>query len=186
MDYINDTELKFKLSEMPQSVENPIIIKYHYLKCENQKIKDKIICLFDNKQVDWNKVNEFIVMAKITKNTRKFYIKLDNENNIYKNKINENKYLELSKMPYYGMIIFLRYKIPILGTSMFINVNNYIGNLMGLIIAEIKYDPNKYTKSQIIEFAEKYLGTNIMNVTSNEKYSYKKLGILNNIIQNKS
>lgn len=184
-----ETELKFKLAKLPDDLKDPYVIKQIYLYFEDQDIKNKVNNLFENTMIEWEKIKEVIIRAKVTMNTKKFFITLKIDGNStrdeYEKILTESEYSEFSKMKYIGMIVKFRYDIPILGTSLVIEVDNYIVGLFGLITAEIEYDKDKYTENQIKEYADKYLGGDIIDITSDAKYKNINLATLNNIVQMK-
>lgn len=103
----------------------------------------------------------------------------------YETILTEDDYYKFSKIPYIGSIIKLRYNFLIPNTNLVIGVDNYIGNLYGLLTAEIEFNREEYSENKIEEFAKKYLGNDIINVTTNNKYKDRNLAILDNIVHDK-
>ena len=179
------TELKFKLSKIPDDLKNPYIVKEIYLHSENQNNKSKIDELFNG--IVWNKIYEIRISAKVTQTCKIFKITLSdcNSNIEFEKTLTEIEYNLFSTMECIGMYIKLRYDIPVSGTNLILNVDNYIGSLFYLITAEIEYDKNKYDEDQVRDYVDKYLGDDIVDITSNSKYKCRNLATLNNIVQTK-
>ena len=186
-----ETELKFKLSKLPDSLkDHPYLIKQIYLKYDDQDLKNKISNLFLNVAIEWQNIAEVRIRAKVTRDDKLYFITLKTdgllERDEYENILSEDQYNDFSRQPYIGAIVKFRYDVPILGTELIIEIDDYIGGLYGLQVAEIEFDQEKYTKEKIIEFAEKYLGEDIIDITADSKYKNKNLAKLNNIVENKS
>jgi CYTH domain-containing protein len=184
-----ETELKFKLTKIPDSLKDPSIIKQFYLKFNNQGIKDKVQEYFPGILIEWGNVVELRVRAEVTRATKSYSITLKSDGTVdrveYSSAIAEDGYNYFSKFPYIGMIMKLRYRLTVLGTDLTVDVDNYIGGLYGLYLAEIEFDRGKYTEEQVREVAEEHFGQDIVDVTADSKYKNRNLAILNNIVQNK-
>ena len=183
-----ETRLKFKLLKLPDSLgvdKNlvPVIIKQIYLVLDDDTIKERINTV-TNLKIEWLKISEIIICTMVTTDNKLCCVTLRSENkNEYESVITESEFYELSSMKNYGMIFKFRYKIKIPDTDLVLEIDNYLGSLLGLMTADIEYDTEKYPNQNIItEFTKKYLGDDIVDVTFDKKYINRNLAILNNVV----
>ena len=172
--------VKFKLSKLPNDLTLPVIIKRIYFDFSLQDVREELIDLFDKDVCQSN--SDAYITATVTATEKQFECTVG----CHTVKIQEVTYDYLKMLPYNGMIFKISYTIPILGTELAFTIDNHIGSLMGLIVAHIQYDDEKNSKESIFEYAEKYLGADIIDVSSDSKYNDDCLARLNNIIVNKN
>jgi len=174
--------LKYKLKEIPKSIElnNTEMCELTYI---NHKEKDVIANVFKliKNCYDKDKITEIRMLMRMMVDTRKFfiYIKINETDKEDEYSIIENDYFEIKKYPHIGSIAWIQHT-TIIPQTISCEINQYIGNLAGLCTAIIRYDdPNNEI---VICNIQDHLGSDILDISNNNRYTERLLATLSNII----
>lgn len=183
-----ETELKFKLKSLPQHLFTcetfcTNIIQY-YLKIEPDT-QVKLQTYFEE-TIDWSTIKEARVRVNYQSfcggSNCEFLLTLKSDGTLQRNEleitIDMDQYSSLCKMPKLGQIIKDRYLVPIEHLNLKLEIDRYYESLNGLFTAEVEYDPIVYTnQEQLIDDIQKFIGTDIENVTYDKRYKNVNLAV---------
>jgi CYTH domain-containing protein len=186
---------KFRLPTLPSvaTTTTPSLISQIYLDIENSEAIKRVDAIFGTYMIDWKNVEEIRVRAETQPgDTYDKYTIVIKDYRRYRDLVVEVNVAQ------YGLTTFedlcavrqnllvekLRYRIPISGSSLVAEIDSYLGDLSGLVIAEIEFDPAKPCKSNIqqdLKMALQLLGPDAVNVTSNNAFKNRELAKLSSV-----
>jgi CYTH domain-containing protein len=184
-----ETELKFRLQKLPKAVAaTPSQISQIYLDIENVAVIKTIEALFSPHKIDWGTVKEARARAETEPGSfdTSYTLTLKGAGDMQRQEMEVALsgiaiYEDLHAARQDHVIEKLRYRVSISGTPLVVEIDLYQGDLSGLVIAEIEFDPANWSTKQVAEMALKVLGPDAVNVTSNKTFKNRELAKLSSV-----
>jgi CYTH domain-containing protein len=178
-----ETELKFKLQALPTCICNPSILQQTYLDGQGDSDLFNRLMLLDGldmnemgtikevrlrTQSNLDKIEHILTLKSDGQMSRKeFECQLSTESyDWYKQRKTIGK-----------PITKIRYQYPIPETTLILEVDQYLEQHTGLIIAEVEFDPSQYNKQHVTFYVIKTLGNTVNDVTNDKTYKNAYLAI---------
>jgi CYTH domain-containing protein len=179
-----EVKIKYRLSQLPKELKNPAIIEQIYLDfSSNGDLKDEAVDLFGSlleTTFNWDEIKEVRIRKRVTLNNVEYFLTLKSNGTLERDEweilITNLIYQHLSKYKQLGVIRKIRYEKALEhNRDLIIEVDQYSNNLDRLFIAEIEFDPKKYTPEVMFDLAVQNLGLDIIDVTEDTKYKNRNL-----------
>ena len=173
-----ETELKFRLKELPGGLEKGNSIKQYYFDISSSDSRSSLSRYFQSDSLEWPHIKE--ARLRIINNIE-CYLTLKSggtsSRDEYEVKISKRDAEGLlNTQKIFGMIEKERFRIPIEESDLILEIDIYAGKLKGLFIAEVEYDPTRYPiKEKVYSLVKSRLGDEIVDVTEDKRYKNRCL-----------